>query len=155
MYEPVVLRLEWMSESPEACQNNGLPDLQSPWVGRSRGETHWICISSHVTPAHGNCAFLDHESSRACLQGLSAFSWKFSNVLSELHENRRCLWKWSQIWCLCSTRLHLTLSPHYFRILCPKPSSSCFSFYQTQPLIQMAISPFYLQCLIFPACAHA
>lgn len=104
MYVPVVLRLERMWESPEACQNTDCwPDPQNSWVGRS-GVRPPNLHFSQVTPAHGNSASQTTSppgpASRVCLHLAGG-----SGMWSELHEKVRCLWKWSQIWLLCSTRL--------------------------------------------------
>lgn len=151
MSKPVVLRI------PRACQNTDChPDPQSPWVGRS-GVRPPNLHSSQVTSAHGNCVLPDHNSSRACSQGLSMSSGKLRNVPSELHQSRRCLWKWSQSWPVCRARLQLTFrwASLFAECFAPAlPPLAFFSSYQTQPLIAMAFSPPCLRCLISPACAQ-
>lgn len=119
MYVPVVLILEWMWESPEACQNTDCwPDPQNSWVGRS-GVRPPSLRFSQVTSAHGNCASQTTSppgpASRVCLHLAGG-----SGMWSELHESVRCLWKWSQIWLLCSTRLQLTLRPCYLQNALPQ-----------------------------------
>lgn len=116
---------QWFSDLSE-CQNHqrlvktqiaGLTLRIPELVGL--GWDPQICISPklplHMVTVPSQTMSPLGPASRVCLHLAGS-----SGMWPELHKGMRCLWKWSQIWHLCSLRLQLTLRPHYSQNALPQ-----------------------------------